>query len=158
MRARKSRSVVRGALEGAREEVERLRRQAAALRVESRARAEREESRRGSAKNLATLFARTLTRNAELRAELGEAMCAAAPRLAESELELNESRDSVAGLMLQLSRERRHWKNVLLALRRKVLRARGTAAKRFDTLEVELSESQETAAKLLVELWGSSLR
>lgn len=115
----------------------------------------RDKMRRDTAKKLAALFARSLSKNSELRAEFQRAMRAAGPQLAEFELELNESRDTIVNLLLQLSRERRRWKAALLSLRR---RGKGSkpagreATKRLEELEIELVESQETAAKLLVEL------
>lgn len=119
----------------------------------------REKARLAAAKKLARLFARSLSENAGLRAELRKAMQAAPAAPAESELELGESRETVVNLMLQLSRERRRWKAALLSVRRRLKSARPSArraGKRLEELELELAESQETAAKLLVELTRKS--
>lgn len=154
-RGRRGRRAVRGDLKIAEEEAARHRRQAESLREESRRLREREKGRHDAAKKLARLFARTLSENGDLRTELALAMRAAGPKLAESELELSESRDTVVNLMLQLSRERRRWKAAILSVRRRIKGTKPSAklaAKRLDELEAELAESQETAAKLLVEL------
>ena len=154
-RGRLGRRAAQGVLRGALEEVEEYRHQAESLREESRRLRDREKARHDAAKKLARLFARTLSENGELRAELDRAMHAAEPKFAESQLELGESRDTVVNLMLQLSRERRRWKAAILSVRRRIKRAQPSAkltTKRLDELEIELAESQETAAKLLVEL------
>ena len=154
-KARRGRRATKEELKSAEEEVERHRRAAKALDEESRLLREKDIARRGASKKLARLFARTLSMNAELRAELQRALRAAGPKPAESELELVESRDTVVNLMLQLARERRRWQAALLVMRRRgkayVPSAKQTA-KRLDDLQIELAESQETAAKLLVEL------
>lgn len=158
-RGRRGRRATQGVLRIALEEVEGHRREADALRAESRRLQSREKTRHEAAKKLARLFARTLSENGDLRAELKQAMLPNAPNIAESELELNESRDTVVSLMLQLTRERRRWKAAILSVRRRIKGAKPSAKqanKRLDELEIELAESQETAAKLLVELTRKS--
>jgi len=154
-KARRGRRASQGDLRAAEAEVERHRRAAKALDEEARALREKDRGRRDASKKLARLFARTLAANGELRAELQRALRAAGPKLAESELDLVESRDTVVNLMLQLARERRRWQAALLVMRRRGKASQPSAKeakKRLDDLELELAESQETAAKLLVEL------
>lgn len=132
-----------------------LRQAEAGTREESRAPGGRERARRDAAKKIARMFARTLSQNKVLRAELKHAMLAAEPGTADAERELGESRETVVNLLLQLSRERRHGKAAVLSVRRSIKGRQPSAkraAKRLEDLETELGESQEAAAKLLVEL------
>lgn len=156
-RARRGRRAAQGALQGVSQEAAEHRRQAESFRTESRRLREGERSRREAAKKLARLFARSLSENVDLRAELSRTMSSPSRDLerAESEQELAETRETVVNLMLQLSRERRRWEASLLSVRRRLKGLNPSAkraAKRLEELQLELEESQETAAKLLVEL------
>jgi signal transduction histidine kinase len=71
---------------------------------------------------------------------------------ADLESELEQTRDTVAALMGRASKERRRWKSVLLALRKRLRKINPKLSNRLGGIEKELEDSREAQANLLVEL------
>ena len=74
------------------------------------------------------------------------------PRVPALEAELEESRQTVAALMSRGAREKRRWRAILLAVRKRLKKAAPSSAGRLAALERELEDSREVQANLMVQV------